>query len=216
MEHYLRDRELATSVALSGAPVRPPEVQFAFDLRCAWTYLAAERVDRLFRTVRWVPVMLPGTGTVPPDGLVSERRARVEARATTLRMPLVWPERDPVAGLGAMRIACYAAEAGRAAEFVLAAGRLAYCGGFDLDDPEILAEAAAAACLPLELCLRAFGDRARDEQMRTAGRALAQAGVTCAPALRVSERWFCGEERIAEAAAAARSPLGLPVSSPAS
>ena len=41
-----------------------------------------------------------------------------------------------------MRAAHYASQQGRGAAFVLAAGRLAFCGGFDLDDPELLAEAA--------------------------------------------------------------------------
>ena len=37
----------------------------------------------------------------------------------------------------------------------LAIGRLSFCGGFDVDDPEILAEAAAAAGLDLDACLLA-------------------------------------------------------------
>ena len=69
----------------------------------------------------------------------------VEERADELQLPLVWPEAQPAPGRSAMRVAALAAERGRAAEFVLAASRLAFCGGYDVDDPEILAEAAAAA-----------------------------------------------------------------------
>ena len=44
------------------------------------------------------------------------------------------------------------------AAFVLAATRLAFCGGFDLEDPEILAEAAAAAGIVLDDYLQASRD----------------------------------------------------------
>ena len=65
-----------------------------------------------------------------------------------------------------MRVASLAAaEGGHAAPFVLAASRLAFCGGFDLDDPEVLAEAAAAAGLGLPEVLAAAGDRSRDGEM---------------------------------------------------
>lgn len=181
-------------------------VEVAFDLASAWTYLAAERVDQLFSVVRWKPVILPG-------GLLPEKRAEVEARARQLRMPLFWPELAPSSWRGAMRVASYAAEHGRGGAFVLAAGRLAYCGGFDLDDPEILAEAAAAACLPFDACLRAAGDRERDEAMRADGYALLADGADRLPAVRVRGLLFCGEDRLAEASAAARDPLVAPTAS---
>ena len=57
-----------------------------------------------------------------------------------------------------MRVAVLAAERGRGAAYVLAATRLAFCGGFDLDDPEILAEAATASGLTYEECMLAADD----------------------------------------------------------
>jgi len=57
-----------------------------------------------------------------------------------------------------MRAAVHACDVDRGPAFVLAATRLAFCGGFDLDDPEVLAEAAAAAGLELDACLHAGGD----------------------------------------------------------
>jgi 2-hydroxychromene-2-carboxylate isomerase len=120
-------------------------------------------------------------------------------------MPLVWPDGYPAGAPVAMRVAALAAaEGGRAAPFVLAASRLAFCGGFDLDDPEVLAEAAAAAGLELPEVLAAGGDRSRDGEMEaTALRLLAQ-GATRLPVLRVGRTLYCGESRIAEAAAALR------------
>jgi 2-hydroxychromene-2-carboxylate isomerase len=127
-----------------------PRAVFYFDLASPFTYLAAERVDRLFPGVEWRPAFLDAVCAGDPlsDAGIRERLASAaHARADELHMPLVWPERYPAAGRAAMRVAALAAQEGRAAPFVLAASRLAFCGGFDLDDPETLAEAAAAACL---------------------------------------------------------------------
>lgn len=183
-----------------------PATTLFFDLGSPGTYFAAERAERLFPGLSWRPALLEaGTVDAPPPEAV--QRAAV-ARAAALRMPLVWPERHPSVGHVAMRVAAFAGERGQAATFVLAASRLAFCGGFDLDDPEILAEAAAAAALPLDECLRAAGDRSRDEAMLAAGRKLAAAGACELPAVKVGRRLFCGEERLAQAAAAARDACG--------
>jgi 2-hydroxychromene-2-carboxylate isomerase len=124
--------------------------------------------------------------------------------AAELRLPLEWPEAFPADVVAAMRIALHAADCGRGAAFALAAGRLAFCGGFDLDDPEILFEAAAAAGLALDACLAAAGDRRHDGAIEAAGRRLLAAGADRLPALKVGRSLYWGEERVAEAAAAAR------------
>ena len=131
------------------------------------------------------------------------REAAAE-RAAALRMPLVWPERFPAEVPAAMRVAGFAAEAGRGAAFVLAATRLAFCGGFDLDDPEILAEAAAAAGVVLDDCLRAARDERRDGEIEAAGRSLLAAGADRLPALRVGRALYWGERRVGDALYAAR------------
>jgi 2-hydroxychromene-2-carboxylate isomerase len=194
----LAERRAARAEA--SAPPTRPRVSFFFDLASPWTYLAAERVDRRFAEVRWQPA----TGEALPAGRDSAAlRCAVEARAEELQMPLVWPEPQPVAGRSAMRVAALAAEHGRAAAFVLAAGRLAFCGGYDVDDPEILAEAAAAADLGLEDCLRAAGELRRDGPMERAALRLLAQGADALPVLVVGRTLFCGEHRLPEAAAAA-------------
>ena len=131
-------------------------------------------------------------------------RAAAEERAAAVRLPLVWPENWPTEVPAAMRVAAHAAETGRGAAFVLAAGRLAFCGGFDLDDPEILAEAAAAAGLGLDDCLHAAGDRGRDGKIEAAARRLLAVGADRLPALRIGRALYWGETQVADAAAAAR------------
>jgi 2-hydroxychromene-2-carboxylate isomerase len=181
--------------------------EFLFDLACPFTYLAIERVERTFDDVKWTPASTTALrrASLAGDELtLTAVRSAAEERAAALRLPLVWPENWPVDVPAAMRVASYAAEVGRGAAFALAAGRLAFCGGFDLDDPEILAEAAAAAGLGLGACLRAAGDRGRDGAIEAAGRRLLAAGADRLPALRIGRALYWGEPQVAGAANAAR------------
>src|SRR5918994_378836 len=104
------------------------------------------------RSSRWRQHASTEDGVV--GGRLADAAARerdelaASARASVLRLPLVWPEGTSSAR-AAMRVASLACERGRGGAFVLAASRLAFCGGFELDDPEVLAEAAAPADPPL-------------------------------------------------------------------
>jgi 2-hydroxychromene-2-carboxylate isomerase len=201
-----RRRERAVRPVVRRAPRAPSGLNrhatFWFDLSCPFTYLAAERVERHFPGIAWRPVsadaLFAGSAWREPAAL----RAAAETRAALLRMPLVWP--DPLGGdpRPAMRAAAYAAARGAGAPFVIAASRLAYCGGFDLADPEVLAEAAAASGIGLDPCLAAARDVSRDGAMEADGRRLLAWGATALPAVQIGPRLFSGEERIAEAAAA--------------
>ena len=198
----LADHRRARAVAPAATPVaRAARATFYFDLSSPFTYLAAERVDRLFPGLVWKPVFEEVLQGPEPEVELAEDRAHA------LGLPLVWP-----ADLGAdtvrpaMRVASLAAERGCAAPFVLAATRLAYCGGFELDHPEVLAEAAAAANLGLEECLQAAGDVGRDGAMEEAALRLLAQGADRLPALRVGRLLFAGEDRTGEAHAAAQAP----------
>jgi 2-hydroxychromene-2-carboxylate isomerase len=203
----LAERRAARDARAAGHRVAPARVEFLFDLCCPFSYLAAERVDRIFNEVVWTPAstsaLCCGSLAADPEAL-AEYRLSAERRALELRLPLIWPERFPDEVPAAMRAAHYAAEQGRGAAFVLAAGRLAFCGGFDLDDPELLAEAAAAAGIDMQGWLQALGELGRDGEIDAAGRSLLAEGADRLPALRVGEQLFWGEHRIDEAAAAAR------------
>jgi 2-hydroxychromene-2-carboxylate isomerase len=176
-----------------------------FDLCDPATYLAAERVERLPVPVAWHPAVLPGGAPMPI--------AAATRRARELGLPLVVPERHPQPLPLAMRVAAFAAQQGRATEFVLAATRLAFCGGFDLEDPAVFAEAVAAAGLELDDALWAAGARELDAEIHAAGRFLAEHGATSMPVVQAGRAVFAGEARIAEAAAALRGDR--PVRTPA-
>jgi len=181
---------------------------FFFDLGCPFSYLAAERVERLLGSVAWIPTSSVALhrGSRWSDARASAlARLRAEERARELRLPLVWPERFPAGVPMALRAAAHAAQLGAGAEFALAAVRLAYCGGFDLEDPETLAEAAAAAGMTLEQCLGAAGDLAHDGALNATARSLMRCGVRELPAVRVAGRYIAGERHLPEAAALLRS-----------
>jgi 2-hydroxychromene-2-carboxylate isomerase len=139
---------------------------FAFDLASPWTYLAADAVAADFPDARWVPTI---AARHDHDCERAERAAR------SLGVRFLRPDVLP-AGRAANRAASLAAEHGRAREFALAAGRLAYGWGQDLDDHELIAQAAGIAELPLDATLEATFDPRRDPHLE-------QAAVDGAPTL---------------------------------
>jgi 2-hydroxychromene-2-carboxylate isomerase len=177
---------------------------FFFDLACPFSYLAAERVERLLGEVEWVPVAGPLDARA--DG--ASLRAAAAARARELRLPLVWPESFPARATAALRAAMRAAQVGVGARFALAAARLAFCGGFDLGDPEVLAEAAAASGFALGQCVAAARDEALDGSLQATARGLLARGVGRLPAVRVGHGFFAGEALLSQAAAVSRAASG--------
>ena len=192
--------------ALSARPL------FFFDVSCPLSYLTAERIERTLGEVEWVPVdgaslHLSAAGPEAPDGADPHGlRTRADSCARALRLPLVWPDRFPGAARCAQRAAAFACEIGAGAPFALAASRLAFCGGFDLEDPETLAEAAAAAGVPLEECLSAAGETWRDEELEANAELLRSQGIAELPAIRIGDQWFEGEAGLQAAGALIAAP----------
>lgn len=180
-----------------------------FDLSSPFTYLLAERAERRLGDARWQPAVLP----TPRERAHGDLIRAAEMRALALRMPLVWPERFPASVPGAMRAAAYADEIGRGPSFAIAAGRLAFCGGFDLEDRSILAEAAAAARVDVDRALDAASDPSRDHAIIAASAAIARAGATVLPALEHGLRLYCGEAHISAWLARSSAALARPSAS---
>ena len=181
---------LAERPSISGC--RPA---FFFDLACPFSYLTAERVEWTLGDVDWLPCWLPAA----PRRLTPDLVARAERQAYALQLPLVWPDGSKHAVPAAQRAAAYAAEVGAGAQFALAASRLAFCGGYDLEDPQILADAASAAGVSVDECLAAAGDAGRDIRLQATARRLASCGVPRLPAIRIGRRWLWGEQMLSEA-----------------
>jgi 2-hydroxychromene-2-carboxylate isomerase len=197
---FLAERLADRSRASANAPAA-----FFFDLACPFSYLAAERVERILGEVEWIPTSASALGNRVTPAFTEALIARADRRAIELRLPLIWPDPFPADSTEALRAAGFAAERGEGARFALAASRLAFCGGFDLADPEILAAAAEAAGLRVDDCLAAAADPARDVQLEATARGLLGRGIAALPAIRVEQRWFEGERGVAEASALMRA-----------
>src|SRR3954462_236309 len=80
--------------ARDGGREQRPRSAFYFDLADPGTYLAAERVARLFSGVAWVPVSLDVL-RAPHGGGRDSGDDAVMAPAGAPRRPALWPPRPP-------------------------------------------------------------------------------------------------------------------------
>lgn len=183
---------LAERLADRSRPRADVRAAFFFDLSSPFSYLASERVERVLGDVEWVP-------TAPTGAVPSAQVAKAEAAARAQRLPLVWPDASPLAFPRATRVAAYATTIGRAGAFAVAAGRLAFCGGYDLDDAEILADAAAAAGISPDDALAAALAPKFDKQPQATTAGLRRRGLQHLPVVRVGQTWRCGPQAVAEA-----------------
>jgi 2-hydroxychromene-2-carboxylate isomerase len=189
---------LSERMADRSRPSRGPAA-FFFSLGCPISYLAAERVERTFGQIEWVPVpgrLVVGRTECDRRAWEDELLAIAEREAGGLRLPLVAPDRLPLEAREASRAALFAAEQGAGSAFGLAACRLVFCGGYDVDDPEVIVEAAAAAGLPVSATVEAACDARYDETLEMTVRGLRQRGVSSTPAIRIGSRWFEGLDAV--------------------
>jgi 2-hydroxychromene-2-carboxylate isomerase len=192
--------ELKDQLADRSRPRGHSRVAFFYDLACPFSYLVAERVERVLGEVEWIPAPAVGLDGGAMWARLDATRALAEREARAARLPLVWPDGFPANSRHALRAAAYATENGAGAGFALAACRLAFCGGFDLEDPEILAVAAGAARLSVDDCLTAAREPSRDHALWATARGLHARGVRRLPAIRIGRRWLEGE-RVLDGAA---------------
>ena len=189
---------------------------FLFDLGSPYAYLAAERVNGLFAAgdaepPEWQPILLGGlfkrfgreswaNGPNREQGMREcERRASAYGLA-----PIRWPDPFPAKTLVAMRAATFAKEIGRSVSFALAAFRQAFAAGRDLSEFDNVALAAAAAEIHPRALRAAIERDATKARLRAATDAAAELGVRGVPSVVVAGEVFWGDDRLEEAAAAAR------------
>ncbi|HST56259.1 MAG TPA: DsbA family protein [Solirubrobacteraceae bacterium] len=181
---------------------------FAFDLASVETYLVAGQVWKLAPIdLSWYPIsahLLQGDADADPleedrEAPLDGDRERAELRARELGLPLAWPDRHGEAVPRAMRTATLAAEEGRGGTFMLAAARLAFAGGYNLDwDPDLLLDAASVAGLNPREAMLAADDHSRDPLFEEHAARLRSLGINRLPALRLSGELALGERAIDE------------------
>jgi hypothetical protein len=162
-------------------------------------------VERAFDDVVWTPASTTalGCGSLG-DPTRSRRRREPPSGARGAAAAARCGPSASRRGAGGDARGAYAAEQGRGAAFVLAAGRLAFCGGFDLDDPEILPRRPRPPGIGMDGCLRALGERRATARSRRPGGGCWPRAPTGCPRC-ASARAVLGREPRREAAAA-RAP----------
>jgi 2-hydroxychromene-2-carboxylate isomerase len=193
----------------------PAPPVFYFDLGSPYAYLAAERISGLFAEAglqqpEWQPILLGGLFKRFGRGswALTERRAagiaEVERRAAAYGLPPIrWPDPFPGNTLLAMRAATYAKQGGRTIAFALAAFRQAFAGGRDLSIEDNVVIAGAAAELHPRALLKAVQTEGVKSALREATDQAGDIGVRGVPSVVVEGEVFWGDDRLAEAVAAA-------------
>jgi 2-hydroxychromene-2-carboxylate isomerase len=183
---------------------------FYFDLGSPYSYLAAERVQRVLPVQPvWQPILLGGIWQQSGGrswGVTEEREAgrrEVERRAQDYGlMPIRWPEGWPNNTLQAMRVATFAQSIGRAVAFSLAAFRQAFAAGRDLSDVDNILIAAAACELHPNAILKAMETQSVKDNLRQATQEAYDRGVRGVPTIAVGDELFFGDDRLEEAGSA--------------
>jgi 2-hydroxychromene-2-carboxylate isomerase len=167
---------------------------FYFALDCPLSYLVAERVERDLGEIAWVPILAPRD-----TRWARERLLQAKAVAGTKRLPLVEPEHYPSDARPVSRAAMYASQQdGCGGAFALRALRLAFAGGFDLSDPDLIAEAAAAAGISVAGALEASEDASHDRALAATASGLRSRGIVEPPVIRIVGGWFSGFDALGQ------------------
>jgi 2-hydroxychromene-2-carboxylate isomerase len=184
---------------------------FLYDIGSPYSWLAAERIGRLVPDADWQPILLGGlfklngraSWGLGPDR--ERRRVEIERRAASYGLPPIrWRAGRPTAWLAAMRAATVARRDGRAAEFSLAAFRAAHTGGRDLGDPDEVAALACHAGMEPDELLRAIARQDVKDELRAATERARELRAPGVPTVVVGDRVFWGDDRLEQAARAAR------------
>jgi 2-hydroxychromene-2-carboxylate isomerase len=210
----------------------PAPPSFFFGVMSPYSWFAAERIGHLLPQARWRGVL---AGVVFKEhgrtswGL-TERRADgivdCEARAREHGLgPIVWPEPWPTSDLRAGRAMAFCelrdrrdASPGGADDadargdsllktFALAAMRMAFLEGADLEQLDAVLEAGRRSGIDEDELLAALADQqVKDELRAITGEALG-AGVFGVPTVLVGEALFWGNDRLQDAASAYRASV---------
>lgn len=185
---------------------------FYFDLGSPYAWLASERVNALFATPPlWQPILLGGVFKAVGRSSWAETGAREEGMSEVERraaghglMEVRWPDPWPGNMLTAMRAATFAKNTGRTVAFALAAFRQAFAAGRDLGELDNVLIAAAACELHPRAVIAGIESRGVKDELRRATDEAVERGVIGVPTVAVGDELFWGDDRLEEAADAAR------------
>jgi 2-hydroxychromene-2-carboxylate isomerase len=174
-------------------------------LDCPLSYLLAERVERELGALEWVPVIsaFGERSMLQPDArraaAANQSLHLAESLAVDLGLPLVRPQRYPMQSRAASRVAVFAGEIGGsdcARVYELAILRLAFCGGYDINDRQVIVDAAAAAGIGAATAKRVAREPRFDLQLDATTHGLVRRQAPAPPLIRIGDRWFGGIDPI--------------------
>ena len=188
-------------------------ITFSYDVASPYAWLAAERVDALFRgtPVHWEPILLGAvfkamdrTSWGFAEDTRAEGIAEVERRARERGLPdPKWGEDWPGNSLPAMRAATWATQLGpqQGRHFAKAAFALHFVEGVGTHHPDFVHHAAERAELDAEAAVAATQDPTIKAALRTTTDQAIAAGVVGVPCVRKDGEVLFGDDQLEDAAA---------------
>jgi 2-hydroxychromene-2-carboxylate isomerase len=186
---------------------------FYFGAMSPYSWLAAERIERLLPEARWRGVL---AGVIfAAHGRTSwgltERRAEgiadCEERAEAYELgPIRWPARWPTSDLLIARGMLAAERHGLLRPFALEGMRMAFREGADLAEREVVLEAGRRALLDAGELDAGLADAEIKRELRELNEEALAAGIVGVPTVIVAGEPFWGDDRLADAATAYRQP----------
>jgi 2-hydroxychromene-2-carboxylate isomerase len=189
--------------------------EFFFGAMSPYSWFAAERIDSLLPDVQWRPVYagaLFRANHRSSWGLGETRQAGIaecEARAAAYGLGKIrWPEPWPTNDVTVARAMVFAHRAGLLKPFALAAMRLAFLEGGELGELATVLRAGERAGIEASRLEAGVAEPAIKEGLRRAHRHAISLGVFGVPTVVFADAVIWGDDRLEEAAAAARAGAG--------
>jgi 2-hydroxychromene-2-carboxylate isomerase len=181
-----------------------------YDLASPYAYLAVSRAaDVLGEAPRLQPVLvgaifgLRGHGSWALTDQRAAGEAEIERRAKRYGLPpMAWPRGWPLNSLGPMRAAVWAERQGRQEAFARAVFEREFARGEDVSDVARLEEIGRE--VGVEGIREAIAEPEIKQALRAATEQAWERGVRGVPTLEAGGRLYFGDDRLEEAAAAAR------------
>ncbi len=192
-----------------------PPSQFFFGAMSPYSWFAAERIDGVLEHAQWRGVLAGGIFKANDRvswGLTERRSAGIadcEARAAEHGLgPIRWPDPWPTSDLLVARAMVFAEARGALKQFALSAMRLAFLEGADLGDRDAVLEAGRRSGIDPSELEGALADPAVKNALRELTDGALALGVVGVPTVAVGNELFWGDDRLEDAAAAARAREG--------
>jgi 2-hydroxychromene-2-carboxylate isomerase len=197
-------------------PVGAPQPLFYFGAMSPYSWFAAERIGALLPQARWQGVLAGavfkangrtswGLTEARADGI-----ADCEERAARYGLgPIRWPQQWPTSDLTVARAMAHADRRGQLERYALAAMRLCFLEGVELDRLDAVLEAARRAGLDADRLREEIGGEEVNQELRAVTEQALQAGVFGVPSIVIGEELYWGDDTLERAAAAYRVLDGL-------